>query len=289
MNKKRKSTIRIRIVLSMIIVLALSTILWKYLGESVYHFMEYGLTKYEIRISEVTTEDNSLIHIQDVVYHKDGIEASHPEIMSGGTAAERKIWNQIIREDFDKIIQIYSFQPFPEPMPPSTGTEPTMLTLSYEIKGNTEDWLSIFYLADYSSAYSAHPSNLIYTTNIDMRQSRRIRLSDIVELNEAFVKEFRTWKLVDSSEHTDEIQEVIYDYINHISDKELLAGFRAADQIGSDNPWGIYSYLTNDSLGISIEVPNYAGDHAEFEQTLTRLERYLKPEFSKPTIPVSGL
>ncbi len=279
MNKKRESIIRIRLILSTIIVLVVSMMLWKYLSKSMYYFMVYGLSKNEIRISEVTNEDNSLIQIQDVVFRKDGIVASHPEIISGGSDEKRKKWNQIIQEDFNKIIQIYSFQPFPVPTPPTAGIEPTMLTLSYDMKGITKDWLSIFYMANYSSAYSAHPSNLIYTTNIDMRQSRRIRLSDIVELNEAFVKEFRTWKLTDSLEHTDEVQEAIYDYINHISDEELLAGFRAADQIGSDNPWGIYSYLTNDSLGISIEVPNYAGDHAEFEQTLSRLDQYLKPEF----------
>lgn len=274
--------------MSTIIVLVVSTILWKNLGWSVCRLLEYRLSEYEKKIIEVTAEDNSTSHIQNVVYQKDGIDASYPEILSGGTAAMRKEWNQIIREDFDKIIQIYSFQPFPKPTPPSTGVAPTFLTVSYKIKGNTEAWLSLFYLADFNSAYSAHPSNLIYTTNIDKRNSRRIRLSDIIDVNEAFVKEFRTWKIKDSSENTNEIQEAIYDYISHISDEELLAGFRAADHIGSDNPWGIYSYLTNDSLGISIEVPNYAGDHAEFEQALTHLDQYLKPEFSRLVSPISG-
>jgi hypothetical protein len=236
---------------------------------------------------EVIAEDNSSIDIQNVEYQKDGIDASYPEILSGGSAAIRKDWNQIIREDFDKIIQIYSFQPFPVPTPSSIGVAPTLLTVSYQIKGNTGAWLSLFYLAEYNSAYSAHPSNLVYTTNIDMRHSRRIRLSDIIDLNKAFVEEFRTWKLKDSPEDTNEIQEVIYDYIDHISEEELLAGFRAADHIGSDNPWGIYSYLTNDSLGISIEMPHYAGDHAEFEQAFSRLGQYLKPEFSMPVLPVN--
>jgi hypothetical protein len=277
----------IRIILSTIIVLVISTILWKNLGWSVCRFLAYGLSEYEAKIIEVTADDNSSIHIQNVVYRKDGIDASYPEIVSGGSDVMRKEWNQIIRADFDKILQIYSFQPFPEPTPSSTGVVPTLLTVSYEIKGNTEGWLSIFYLAQYNSAYSAHPSNLVYTTNIDKRHSRRIRLSDIIEINDAFVEEFRTWKLKDNPQDTKEIQAAIYDYINHISNEELLAGFRAADHIGSDNPWGIYSYLTNDSLGVSIEVPNYAGDHAEFEQALTHLNQYLKPELTKPTLPVT--
>lgn len=288
MNKKQKVLIRIRIILLTIFVLAVSTILWKNLSWSVSRLFAYGLSKYETRLMEVSSEDGSIIPIQNVVYHKDGIDAVYPEIVSGGSAAMRKEWNQIIREDFDKIIQIYSFQPFPGPTPPSTGVEPTLLTVSYDIKGVTDAWLSILYLADYSSIYAAHPSNLIYTTNIDTRQSRRVRLSDIVDLNEAFVEEFRTWKLVDRSEDTNEIQEVIYDYINHISDEELLTGFRAADRIGSNNPWGIYSYLTDDSIGISIEVPNYAGDHAEFEKPLALLDQYLKPDFSKLTLPITG-
>lgn len=282
MISKLKSITTLKLVLLMSMIILISIMLWSCLGWRVYHFFIYKVSKYELLVSEASSEKDSINHIESVTFHEKGIDASYPRILSGGSAVMLEDWNRIIKEDFDKIIQIYSFQPFPGPTPPSTDVVPTLLTVTYEVKSNTDSWLSILYRADYNSIYSAHPSNLVYTTNIDKRESQRLRLSDIINLNEAFVKEFRTWKLKENPENTKEIQEAIYDYISHISDEELLAGFRSADHIGSGNTWGIYSYLTKDSLGISIEVPNYAGDHAEFEQALTNLEQYLKPEFSKP-------
>lgn len=281
MINKKKTIAMIKLVLSMSIVFIISIMLWKYLGWRVYHFFEYKVSQHDLLVSEVSSENDSMDHIENVEYHEKGIDASYPRIVSNGSAEMLEEWNRIIKEDFDKIIQIYSFQPFPGPTPPSTDVVPTLLTISYEVKSNTDAWLSLLYRADYNSIYSAHPSNLVYTTNIDKRVSKRIRLSDIINLNEAFVKEFRTWKLKETPENTKEVQEAIYDYISNISDEELLEGFRSADQIGSGNTWGIYSYLTKDSLGISIEVPNYAGDHAEFEQALTDLDQFLKPAFSE--------
>ncbi len=287
MTDKQKLII-IKLMLSTMVILVISILLWNYLGWRICRLFAYEVGNYELLISEEASEQDSLKQFEDVVIQKEGINATYPRILTGGSAVMLEEWNWIIKEDFDKIMQIYSFQPFPGPTPPSTNVVPILLTVSYEVKSNTEAWLSLLYRANYSSIYSAHPSNLVYTTNIDKRGSRRLRLSDIINLNDAFVKEFRTWKLKSKPEDTKEVQEAIYDYINHISDEELLAGFQSADQIGSNNPWGIYSYLTEDSIGISIEVPNYAGDHAEFEQAFTHLDQYLKPEFSKLASPSPG-
>ena len=241
----------------------------------------------QYQVSDVTAENDGMHRIQEVLYHKEGIEASYPSILSGDTADKLEDWNRIIKEDFDRILQIYSFQPFPELTPGADDGVPSLLLISYDLKSNTEEWLSIIYYADYSSAYSAHPSNLIYTTNIDKRGSRRLRLSDILDLNKDFVQEFRTWEWKGTSEESGEIKSAIYQYVENITDEELLEGFRGADQIGSGNPWGIYSYLTQNGLGISLEVPHYAGDHAEFEQSFARLEKYLKPEFASLFAPIS--
>jgi hypothetical protein len=55
---------------------------------------------------------------------------------------------------------------------------------------------------------------------------------------------------------------------------------KAADIIGSENRMDIYSYLTDNSLGISIGLPNYLGDHIELESDYNSLKPYLKPEKS---------
>ena len=213
--------------------------------------------------------------IETVEYREDGITASYPKVLSGGSEESVNRWNQIIKQDFDKILQIYSFQPFPGPTPLPTGTVPRILNISYELMENSSDLLSILYRADFNSSYSAHPSNLVYTTNIDKRKDQRLRLGDVVRLDHAFVREFRTWKISSAAENTKEIDQAIYDYIGNITDEELLQGFRLADVIGSGNPWGIFSYQRDGVLGISIGVPNYAGDHAEFEKPLSQLKDFL--------------
>lgn len=228
---------------------------------------------------QALTGKDSITNLDTVSVQRDGIYAEYPRIVSGAALDVMDQWNKIIKQDFDKLMQIYSFQPFPGPTPGSTEVVPTMLRVSYDIKGNTGRWLSIFYQADYNSSYSAHPSNLVYTTNINKSENKRIRLADMVKINDAFVKEFRSWKMITTPEDPQEVRKAIEDYIGNITDEELLMGFQAADHIGSDNPWGIYSYLTEDKLGISIEVPHYAGDHVEFEQPLARLGKFLKPGF----------
>ena len=222
---------------------------------------------------EVITKEENITNIEEMSYVKEGVEASYPRLLSGGSPESLEKWNEIIKRDFDKILQIYSFQPFPESIPNPTGVVPIFLKITYEVKANTDSRLSLFYRADYNSIYSAHPSNLIYTTNIDKKRDKRLSLRDVVQLNEAFVKDFRNWSIKAGEEDSPEIQEAIHEYIKNITDEELLTGFRAADRIGSNNPWGIYSYQTQDNLGISIEVPHYAGDHAEFEQSLGELEK----------------
>ena len=222
------------------------------------------------------SKDSSTGLIETVEYREDGITAAYPRVLSGESEESVKQWNQLIKKDFDKILQIYSFHPFPGPTPQPPGTVPGLLDLSYELKEDSKELLSILYHADYNSSYSAHPSNLVYTTNIDKKKNQRLRLGDVVRLDDAFVKEFRTWKISSAIEDSKEIDKAIYDYIGNITDEELLQGFRAADLIGSGNSWGIYSYQVGSRLGISIGVPNYAGDHAEFEKPLSQLKDFLK-------------
>jgi hypothetical protein len=217
--------------------------------------------------------------IRDEMYHKDGIEASYPKFVTGGSEEQRNQWNNLISVDFNKIIHIYSFNPFPELTPSPTAVVPTILRINYVIKSNNSQGISIFYTADFNSPYSAHPTDLVYTTNIDKTENKRLKLRDFVKLSPDFVKNFRNWDFISVEEGNEELNQAIRDYMNNISDEDLLMGFEAADQIDSNNIWGIFSYLTPDKLGISVAVPNYIGDHVEFEREFSKLEDFLVPGF----------
>lgn len=231
----------------------------------------------------IETENDDQLNTGDVLreeqYRKDGIEASYPQFTSSPANDKQKLWNQIIKKDFDKILQIYSFNPFPEPTPVPTGAVPVILKITYEVKLNNDKFISIFYKAAYNSPYSAHPSELVYTTNIDKKKDKRIKLSDMVNLNSDFAKDFKGWDFITYEKGNELLNTALRDYRNEISEKDILLGLRTADQIGSKNPWGIFSYLTPDRLGISISVPHYAGDHVEFEKKYAELIPFLKPGF----------
>ena len=56
--------------------------------------------------------------------------------------------------------------------------------------------------------------------------------------------------------------------LDELSNEDLIKKFSEADSldnIGTENQSDTFSYLTNDSLGISVSVPHALGDHAEFE------------------------
>ena len=213
----------------------------------------------------------------EIQYKEDGINALYPLFAAGASEELMTSWNQMIEKDIKKILDIYSFQPFPKvtTQPPSEGL--SILNVTYEVKAADAVKFSVFYKAAFRGKYVAHPTELVYTTNLSLADSKRLRLSDFVKLDEAFVKEFRNWKLTPSPQGNQEVEQAIRDYMNGLKDSELLAGLQTADIIGSGNYLGMFSYLTPGQLGISVSLPNYLGDHAEFEQDYDKLTEFLLP------------
>jgi hypothetical protein len=232
----------------------------------------------ETTLETIAQTKDSNDEITEVPYQQDGYDAVYPNFISGGTQKQLEVWNQIITKDFEKIISIYSFNPLPQPTPSQGYRVPTILKLGYNIKENSDRFLSIFYEAAFRSPYSAHPTDLVYTTNIDKKNNKRIRLGDYIKLDNKFVKDFRTWDFIPFEEGNEEVNKAIRAFISDLSNQELLQGFQAADQIGSANLYNIFSYRTPEKLGISIGVPNYLGDHVEFEKNLADLGEYLIDE-----------
>ncbi len=228
--------------------------------------------------SEAKDVSYTVYLFDEIHYQRDGIDALYPLFAAGASEEEIKAWNQIIDRDIRKIIDIYSFNPFPNERLQPSPMEASILKISYEVKSADASKFSVLYKAAYSSKYVAHPTELVYSTNIRLTDSNRMKLSDIVTLDEAFVRNFRRWKLIVPSWMNREVEQAVREYVNSFKDKELLEGLRTADIIGSENYLGIFSYLTPGQLGISISVPNFLGDHVEFVQDYDRLEEFLLPD-----------
>lgn len=220
------------------------------------------------------TSDLAGLIIQDGEYFQDGISANYPIIISGPSQVNVNELNRIIETDFNKIVKIYSFHPFPE-ITPFPSMPVIILTIKDTVKMNNGRLFSVLYQASYHNPYSAYPTEMIYTTNIDAAKGKRLILSDMIKINKDFVKYFKTWNYQSYDVKNKEIEDAIKDYLKNFSEEDLLLGFKAADKIGSENHYGIFSYLTPDGLGITLSVPNYLGDHIEFEKNYSELEDYL--------------
>ena len=154
--------------------------------------IEQGEIRTAVPVIKNKESDKELLEIE---YQRDGIKARYPNFDEKVVGANAALWNQIINEDFQSILSIYSFNPFPE-LTQTPGTNvPIFLNIVHHIKLNSGKLTSIFYEAAFSSIYSAHPSDLVYTTNIDKKNNKRLRLSDFIQLDQDFVKDFRTWQI----------------------------------------------------------------------------------------------
>ncbi|MFT4146791.1 MAG: hypothetical protein QM644_20295 [Mobilitalea sp.] len=234
----------------------------------------------EILETSLNTADEK--DISSIYYKKDGVVARYPSFVSGGTTKEISVWNNLISEDFKRILDIYSFQPFPELTPAPADSVPTILNINYEITENNSFIFSVLYRAAFHTSYSAYPTELIYTTNINKVNSTKLQLKNVVKLDKEFVKDFRTWDFTVFENDNEELRKAVKDYVANLTDEELLRGFLQADQINSKNSLGIFSYFKPNSLGISLSAPHYIGDHIEFEREYSKLANFLKPEFKVP-------
>lgn len=222
-----------------------------------------------------TKQENPVNYeVKEHIFRSDGIEAHYPNLSSETSGINTNEWNRIIMEDFIQILGIYTYEPFPELETPADLPAIT-LKLNYEIKRRDNRFFSIFYKADYFSPYAAHPSQLVYTTNIDLQNNKRLQLSDLVRLDQKFAELFKNWDYIPFEEGNEELDRAIRDYLKGLSEEELLKGFQAADIIGADNSSGIFSYLTPDRMGISLSVPHYIGDHLEFEKEFSLMKDFL--------------
>lgn len=186
-------------------------------------------------------------------YLKESVEISYPQLKNLTDKAMQDSLNKLIKNQALSILMEYE------------GLESEVnLQIGYVPLRNTERILSIQYRGVGYLENAAYPDNHLYTTNLDLKTGTLLKLKDFVVVDKDFIAEFKkgTYKPYDPELSIEqEVREVLAEY----SDSDLISLFAKADVAGSDNEANIFSYLTEDSLGISIGVPHALGDHAEFE------------------------
>ncbi|AET57869.1 hypothetical protein HPL003_05520 [Paenibacillus terrae HPL-003] len=189
-------------------------------------------------------------------YSENGIVIKYPQITKLEDAEKQKSLNQILKNEALKGLHDY------------TDSNPGVhLEIDYEIKRQSERFLSVQYAGIRYVKDAAYPNHMFYTTNLDMKQALRLRLSDLVKIEKPFLELIKSGKVTAvEPEQKDLLGNFTQDELNQwLTDADLLKG--SAEDSGLDT----FSYLTSDSLGISIPVAHAVGDHAEYEIRLAQI------------------
>lgn len=196
-----------------------------------------------------TSEQQSYELIQEK-YSEHGIVIKYPQITKLKDIAKQKYLNQILKTDALEGLQNYADS--------NSGVH---VEIDYEIKRQSERFLSVQYTGIRYVKDAAYPSHMFYTTNLDMKQASRIRLRDLVKVEKPFIELIKSGKITAVQP---EQQGLIGDFtkddlIQLLANADVTKGSLAEVEMES------FSYLTNDSLGMSVPMAHVVGDHAEYE------------------------
>lgn len=193
-----------------------------------------------------TTQNNSNYDIVKATYEDKGININYPQIEKMLDSNKQKKINEIIRNEALNVINDYK-----------EDIDNLDLKLDYEISFKGSDIISIKYLGDAYVKGAAHPTNIIRTTNINIDNISSLKLSDVVKINDSFVKKFKggkykAWSTNLNLETAGELKNIV----GSLDNQALIEQFKEKTA---------KFYFTKDSLGVSVEIPHAVGDHMDFE------------------------
>ena len=219
-----------------------------------------GCNEVEKEYAENTTEgviDKYNVSTETYILEDDrnNIRIEYPVISGLSDESKQKDINELILVEALKVYNDYDYE--------DRGH------LELDVKFNTvledESILSIQYFGLGNVENTPHPNKLFYTTNIDMITGSRLRLANLINIEDDFINMF-----IDSKFKYDGPLDVDPDLDIYETHNIVKEEFISADNMGS-----IFSYLTDDSLGISISVAHAAGGYALFKIEYSEIEKFV--------------
>ncbi|HCT64950.1 MAG TPA: hypothetical protein DIC60_06795 [Lachnospiraceae bacterium] len=181
-----------------------------------------------------------------VAYSDQNVKINYPRINNLSDSGKQQRINELIKTSVLEVLNDYK-----------DSISNLSLTMDYEVKYKGADLLSIEYLGLANVKDAAHPVNVIQTTNIDLEKEKQLVFSNVVTVNDSFVKKIKAGKYKAYRSDLDlEAAGAL---------KDVLDGFGNQDLVESFKPPTAKFYFTKDSLGVSTEVAHAVGDHLEME------------------------
>lgn len=185
-------------------------------------------------------------------YTDQNIKINYPQISNLSDAGKQQKINELLKASALEVLNDYK-----------DSLSSLSLDMDYQIKFQGANLLSIEYLGLANVKDTAHPNNLIQTTNIDLQKGEQLDLSTVATINSRLVEKVKTGQYkAYSSDLNLETAGALQDVLKGISSQDLLASLKRQTA---------KFYFSNEALGVSIEVAHAVGDHLELEIPYTSL------------------
>ncbi|MCL2153004.1 MAG: stalk domain-containing protein [Oscillospiraceae bacterium] len=208
-------------------------------------------------------------NISSNAYQSGSINIIYPQISGLANQKSQDFINALLKSEALKAMRFYS-----------DFSESFTLEIKNNINLATDRLLSVEYVGYGNVDGAAYPTNIFYTVNIDITQSKQLKLADIVNINAELLKN------INNNNYLKQNPDVTFEYlVDEILSDDANSAIRDSD-ISLDNSIdGVCSYLKSDLLGISFPVRHAFGDHVEFEIKFEQISSLLHSSYKDILYP----
>jgi hypothetical protein len=100
------------------------------------------------------------------------------------------------------------------------------LEINYEIKWKSANVLSIQYSGMVNFRSAAHPHYLFFTTNVNINKARKIRLNELVNMDETLSTKFKRGKYINKFRVSPELKTAINMELDRLNNTDLIKMFK---------------------------------------------------------------
>lgn len=240
----------------------------------------------ETQKNEDVTNSQSAAQYQVVTkeYNKDAIHIKYPQL--SGLADEKKqtaINDLLMNDIIDSQVNSAYESGY------ATTEAPLTLDLDYQVKLSTDDLLSISYEGNSYVEGGAFPSNFFYGVTLDLKNQKKLYLSNFTDINIDLIDKMKNAKTVSNQS------------LGIVEDKEIQESLITAfnnnlDTLGSSFMiWSLSHnsesnfYVTDESLFVSYDIGHVLGDYALFEIPGQNVANYAQTYDSNLCLPSENL
>lgn len=219
-------------------------------------FISCNIKKNENESKDTETKISTNLHEykeSSEVYKRNGIRISYPVIKKLGDEKKEYKINSEIKKSALKVLDYY------------IEDEEIELDIIYEVNLKNEKFFSVSFYGVGNIVNASYQTNHFYTINIDMNTGEKLILSDMIDVNKELATKIKSLDFEPVQDINNDDMKRIFETMNEDSILESLEESDSLDKISTGKQFDYFSYITEDSIGISIRVPHAIGDHIEFE------------------------